>query len=238
MKTHIRWLALPAIATAIAFAPPASAAVVTYTYTGYVAEGTDQIGLFGGGNLTGADFTAVFSRDDALADDISLGEVNSYVRGAQAVTGKLTIGGVTIDIGGVNGEQSQFDNGAFEGFFHHAAGVLGGLSFTASTMADPTDYLAGPDYHTLGPLTADNTPGFFWQGRFDFGAADPQDPNQGLFTNGRFVPYAVAVSSTGAVPEPATWAMMIMGFGGVGWTLRRRRGALQLCAMDALRPAP
>lgn len=30
---------------------------------------------------------------------------------------------------------------------------------------------------------------------------------------------------TGAVPEPATWAMMILGFGLVGATLRRRRGA-------------
>lgn len=29
-----------------------------------------------------------------------------------------------------------------------------------------------------------------------------------------------------AVPEPATWAMMIMGFGGIGATLRRRRTAL------------
>jgi len=224
MKKTNLWLALPAMVTTIACAQPASAAVVTYTYTGYVAEGFDQIGLFGGGDLTGADFTAVFSRDDALADDIGGdGGVNSYVRGGQAVTGKLSIGGVTIDVGGANGEQSQFDNGAFEGFFHHAAGALGGMSFTASSMADPTDYLAGPDYHTLGSLTADDTPGFFWRGRFDFGAADPNDENQGLFTNGRFTPYAVTVSAA-AAPEPATWAMMIAGFGGVGWTLRRRRG--------------
>jgi hypothetical protein len=27
----------------------------------------------------------------------------------------------------------------------------------------------------------------------------------------------------GPVPEPATWAMMILGFGGVGWMLRRNR---------------
>lgn len=31
---------------------------------------------------------------------------------------------------------------------------------------------------------------------------------------------------TGAVPEPATWATMIIGFGAVGATMRRRRGVL------------
>ncbi|WP_068879038.1 PEPxxWA-CTERM sorting domain-containing protein [Phenylobacterium sp. CCH12-B4] len=31
------------------------------------------------------------------------------------------------------------------------------------------------------------------------------------------------VGSAAAVPEPVTWAMMIMGFGGIGATLRRRR---------------
>jgi hypothetical protein len=30
------------------------------------------------------------------------------------------------------------------------------------------------------------------------------------------------------VPEPATWAMMIMGFGGVGALMRRRRHATRL----------
>ena len=29
-------------------------------------------------------------------------------------------------------------------------------------------------------------------------------------------------AATGAVPEPATWAMMMLGFGGMGYTLRRR----------------
>ena len=30
----------------------------------------------------------------------------------------------------------------------------------------------------------------------------------------------------GAVPEPATWAMMLLGFGAIGYSLRRRRKAL------------
>jgi len=35
-----------------------------------------------------------------------------------------------------------------------------------------------------------------------------------------------AIIQGGAVPEPATWAMLIFGFGGVGATLRRRRSQL------------
>ena len=38
------------------------------------------------------------------------------------------------------------------------------------------------------------------------------------------------IGSVGGVPEPATWAMMIIGFGGAGAMLRRRRGALSLTA--------
>ncbi|HEY0650464.1 PEPxxWA-CTERM sorting domain-containing protein [Phenylobacterium sp.] len=228
MKTCLTWLALPAIAITLASAQPAAAAVVTYTYTGYVDTGVDQIGLFGGGPLDGLAFTAVFARDDALADDLSVGDVFSYVRGPEAVKAKLAIGGTTIDVGGVGGEQSQYDDGAFEGFFHSASSLLGGFSLGASTMGTfaPTlgDVLPGPDYHTLSNLDPSATPGFAWFGRFDFGAPDPNDETRGLFTNGRFVPTALVVSpEPGAVPEPATWAMMILGFGGVGATFRRRR---------------
>lgn len=31
------------------------------------------------------------------------------------------------------------------------------------------------------------------------------------------------VLASGAVPEPATWAMMLLGFGGIGFAMRRRR---------------
>ena len=33
-----------------------------------------------------------------------------------------------------------------------------------------------------------------------------------------------------AVPEPATWAMMLIGFGGMGLTMRRRRNSQQALA--------
>ena len=34
--------------------------------------------------------------------------------------------------------------------------------------------------------------------------------------------FGIAIANS-AVPEPATWAMMVLGFGAVGYTLRRRR---------------
>jgi hypothetical protein len=35
--------------------------------------------------------------------------------------------------------------------------------------------------------------------------------------------HLVFFGSVSAVPEPSTWAMMILGFGAVGWSLRRQR---------------
>jgi hypothetical protein len=36
-----------------------------------------------------------------------------------------------------------------------------------------------------------------------------------------------ALAQAGAVPEPATWAMMLLGFGAIGFQLRRKHGMAQ-----------
>ena len=51
--------------------------------------------------------------------------------------------------------------------------------------------------------------------RLEFSAFDGYDSENGLD--------AVAVNLVSAVPEPATWAMMIVGFGAVGFMLRASR---------------
>lgn len=236
MKMNL-WLALPAALTAIAFSQPASAAVVTYTYAGTVSYGFDGLGLFGeaGGDITGSAFTAVFYRDDALAlpENIFQGEINSFVTGEGAyapVRAVLTIGGVSLEIGGASGEQTQYDDGADEGFSHQAAGPNASLSLHANTVGtfapSSLNYLAGPDYHTLQSLTAAQTPGWGWSGNFDFFA--PEAAKSSNYTTGAFNPISLVVGpNPGGVvspaPEPASWALMIVGFGAAGWTLRRRR---------------
>ena len=49
-------------------------------------------------------------------------------------------------------------------------------------------------------------------------------------TDGKGVSNAAIYGYGGAVPEPATWAMMLLGFGGIGMAMRRRRkkGLLQV----------
>ncbi|MFL6755162.1 MAG: FxDxF family PEP-CTERM protein [Sphingomicrobium sp.] len=54
-----------------------------------------------------------------------------------------------------------------------------------------------------------------------------------LFVNGSLAPNIAAASYSGTlniapVPEPATWAMMLLGFGGIGMTMRKRRRGLAL----------
>ena len=41
---------------------------------------------------------------------------------------------------------------------------------------------------------------------------------------------ATVLSAIAPVPEPATWAMLIAGFGGVGALMRRRRSVGQFAA--------
>ena len=62
-------------------------------------------------------------------------------------------------------------------------------------------------------LTAGQSFGFRW---FD---DDSTGADQGLGVDN----LTITSAATGAVPEPATWAMMLLGFGSMGYAMRRRR---------------
>ena len=81
-------------------------------------------------------------------------------------------------------------------------------------------------------VVAPNDPSLFggsgamkWQlGSFDFVAQGPSSTITLTSTNpGNGGVFFDAVGVSGAVPEPATWAMMLIGLGGLGAVLRRNR---------------
>lgn len=110
----------------------------------------------------------------------------------------------------INSGQIFFDNvpGVFNGVAQTASSISFGTglasAFQISGTTNPFAQFAGAPVFT-GPLTAP----VFRPGTFSFTG----------FSNGTLTVSQVAAA---AVPEPATWAMLIAGFGGIGFAMRRR----------------
>jgi hypothetical protein len=95
--------------------------------------------------------------------------------------------------------------------------LLGSLTYSGS-LSNPGNPLDLTNPGQIGLMAY--TPESFGDGLGAGGTgADPRTDNLGVsITNFTFP------GGGNAVPEPATWAMMIMGFGGIGAVVRRRRG--------------
>ena len=105
-----------------------------------------------------------------------------------------------------------FDNGFMTGFYQTTISIPTGLTSLGVGARIDLDCRAGAvcDFGHTGAFTFGDTPGgLSWtseSGSF-LTALGPTDPGGG------------------GVPEPATWAMMILGFGLIGTTARSRRRA-------------
>jgi hypothetical protein len=94
-------------------------------------------------------------------------------------------------------------------------GVSSSITHLSFTSSDP--YSIGLDGNILledHPLQFYNNGNYnptFMVGQYSFNGQGNEDV------------YSLAITDVaGAVPEPATWAMMLVGFGGVGFAMRRR----------------
>jgi len=197
--------ALAALAT-IALASAADAAIV-YTYKGTISDGTDHAGLLGGPlnqALDGKAFTLTFTLDPTAPDVVFWsypGAAGAGVPpGSTSMTGVISIDGVDLDLLlTADALVSQ----------HHSA--------------DPYVSDIFHEYFGVEPA-ADGSGDVAW-GQF-MRSRHPDEFSPGdMLISATLATTSISVvdTSAGAVPEPATWALMIAGFGAVGSALRRRR---------------
>lgn len=141
-------------------------------------------------------------------------------------------GGRSIDLSGDNVSVLQQTFDTIVGKKYNVKFFLGGNPFGGPTLktltvsAGPSNLSAGLasqnyNYDTTG---APPLPGMNWLAQnFSFTATGTSSTLAFTSTTETAFGPALDSVSVAAVPEPATWAMMIFGFGLVGAALRRRR---------------
>jgi hypothetical protein len=192
-----RLLTLALAATAIGLATPASAAVL-------VADGVTYdltLNSITNGGLTG-DFTLAISGINTASDtEGGRTGINAFAFGDPAVGTAVsgTSSGFTFQTGGLNSTGCD-GTGAFFCFANTSATFPSPLPSTLSLQFNVTS-------DTVGSWT-NWTPDF----KIDW---------VGSQNNYDLVSQTIPVNT--GVPEPATWAMMLLGFSGIGMAIRRSR---------------
>jgi hypothetical protein len=206
----------------LAGAAPASAYVMVATFTGTVGTMTfADAGLFApvGVSLTGDPFTAVYVFDSDVSGVVTT-PTSLDVKGgiccvndAPISSALLTINGVTEQLGHDPNRQAfdseiRYDAGAGTVFFQSGrnSSIDSNLIFNMTGSGIPLSL------STPFTLTQDAGTGFFTYINIS------SDRN---WDRAQLIPTSLTVVRT--VPEPASWAMMLLGFFGLAAALRRRR---------------
>jgi hypothetical protein len=215
-------LTVAAALSTVAVADSANATTYWAKFTGIVLSGVDRFEVFGGGNLAGHEFTATFTANFTPAtivtntgNAIAIGGMPS----SAPIATTLTIKGQTL----------SFVGGAFLGLFGLAyQDPLYGNGVSVQSVASPYNGLdlEVENFDPLRPLLNGNfvTPVIYH--------VDPSDTVYGFFSLNQqeFGYLAPATIEVREVPEPASWAMVIMGMGLAGTMLRRRHAAVSFGA--------
>jgi hypothetical protein len=229
------------VASAWIAAGPAAAAVVNYVFEGHVTNGEEDIGvdIFGDlGSLSGRAAVLRTSFDlsspSRLTQPYQFDGVGGVGATSPLLAASLTIGERTFvlptmppDAGLHSGLQLYYadPNSLQQQAYIDSSHVQGAPAIDLSVRLDSRRLPDGLD--TPFDLTIADA-GNYFGGSFYIGYWDEVDfRNYGaagdlVFTHA----YTVADVAPGpGVPEPATWAIMILGFGLAGATLRARRHA-------------
>ncbi len=204
------------------------------TYTGFVESGTDTTNVFGlGGALGGAAFSAMFRYDTSLGTRTTIGSTYDQVVGGPFWGGISPITYSAITINGVTETFDVSQNGSANVFDQTTVFGRWAQTFLYNQFNQWTSTVGEQDLLQLfvldapKPLSLD-TP--FTGGNIAV-ATPPAVVNEVSkyhIDNGLLLANYQAILDPNAVnlraiPEPATWLMLISGFAAIGVALRRSR---------------
>jgi hypothetical protein len=229
MTNTIKLFAIAGIGALTAIAAPASAQVVpgdtfTFSVTGFDTTGTNGFFLTPVETATfGA--TTTYSGAGVNGQDITISSMQTL--GVGTFTNTFTVSTptsfiTTAMLNGTTITEIEFDLGIFNG----GANAVNTLLPISAYTANGTSLYSTNSTIALTPstqLSADNT---------SYGFAEAVNSGTTAISgfNVRRFTYSItyANAATAAVPEPATWGMMILGFGVMGAVMRRRVRASEI----------
>jgi hypothetical protein len=222
------------LATSFGACATASATLIDVIYKGAVKDGTDGIGLFGpaGADLTGDAFVATFNMDTSKGAPLFTATEN-YIHGGTAYGIESPMIKATLEINGKSAAIDGSVNGSVQAF-------LGQPGVANQQSHEVTDgggnalllYVTDANLASVGniPFTID-VPLDFTFDSSDTGGIFGTFHSGNLATALDFSPteliyqYPSTDGGGGAVPEPSTWALMLLGFVSLSaFGYRRTRG--------------
>ena len=217
-----------AVGVQAAFFESADAASVVATYTGTVYAGLDTNGLFGspGANLSGAAYVATYTIDtdpggytnnQPSGDYISPEIYNGF---KPPVTATIIINGHTQTTAGSYSSSFSVNspiNGAYTSAYTKDAYCIAGGICTVNVISNYVQNFANSSVLDMVPLTN-------WQveGVFSFSTYDNNNHIDLVNTYLQLSSPGTIQVAAASVPEPTTWALMLVGFAGLGGALRGR----------------
>lgn len=238
-----RMIGLVASIAALVTGSAASATVVVETYTGTTYSGTDYVGLFGpaGSSLKDLPVTATFTFDTSQAF-LNLGDASfdsyeggTFFGGVPFGTGVFHIKGFDYTI---LGHDAGFLAGGFNsgGPWPEQMGEVDldgdtctpdcGNTYLFADVYDPTNTHSGLAQRLTHSFTYTVRAGDSSAGGFVVETAADAVTLGSPEAAANFHIDTITVRVLSGVPEPTTWAFMLLGFGGLGALLRRRATAI------------